>query len=134
VVVDFTSESRFAGSRVVIEAKNRQGMTEKKALEELALARQIRGAQVGVFVLSSAAVGERSGFPAFTRCGCDILVQWNPDEPASDAYLHAAVLLAMALAARLQQGAAVDELREIETLEKGLTATCSGSRGCRRRR
>lgn len=121
IVVDFTAESRFAGSRVVIEAKNRQGITQKKALDELATARQLRGAQVGVFVLSSAAVGERSGFPAFARCGCDILVQWNPDEPASDAYLHAAVLLAMALAARLQQGAAVDELKEIEALEKGLT-------------
>jgi hypothetical protein len=29
-------------------------------------------------------------------------VQWSPDEPASDAYLHAALLLALALAARLQ--------------------------------
>lgn len=122
VVVDFTGESRFAGSRVVIEAKDREGMTQKKALEELAAARQLRGAQVGVFVLSSMAVGERSGFPAFARCGCDILVQWHPDEPASDAYLHAAVLLAMALAARLQQGAAIDELKEIEILEKGLTS------------
>jgi hypothetical protein len=122
IVVDFTAESRFAGSRVVIEAKNRQGITQKKALEELAVARQLREAQVGVFVLSSAAVGERSGFPAFTRSGCDILVQWDPDEPASDAYLHAAVLLAMALAARLQQGAAVDELKAIEALEKGLTS------------
>lgn len=121
VVVDFTSESRFAGSRVVIEAKDREGVTQKKALEELAAARQLRGAQVGVFVLSSMAVGERSGFPAFARCGCDILVQWHPDEPASDAYLHAAVLLAMALAARLQQGVAVDGLKEIEALEKGLT-------------
>ncbi|MBK7829349.1 hypothetical protein [Nannocystis sp.] len=119
--MDFTSESRFAGSRVVIEAKDREGMTQKKALDELAAARQLRGAQVGVFVLSSMAVGERSGFPAFARCGCDILVQWHPDEPASDAYLHAAVLLAMALAARLQQGTAVDELKEIEALEKGLT-------------
>lgn len=36
-------------------------MTQKKALDELAPACQLRGAQVGVFVLSSMAVGERSG-------------------------------------------------------------------------
>ncbi|MBX7112440.1 MAG: hypothetical protein K1X87_11435 [Dehalococcoidia bacterium] len=121
VVVTFNAESRFAGSRIVLEAKDREQTTQKKALEELTVAREIRGAQVGVFVLSSAAGPSCPGFPAFMRCGCDILVQWHPEDPASDAYLHAAILLALALAARLQRHAAVDELKELETLEKLLT-------------
>ena len=120
VVVSFNGESRFAGSRVVFEAKNEAGMNSKKALQELTEARENRDAQVGVFVLASTAAPP--GFPAFTRCGCDILVQWSPDEPASDAYLHAALLLSLALAARLQRHEVVDELHEIETLEKLLTS------------
>jgi hypothetical protein len=119
VVVSFNGESRFAGSRVVFEAKNKANMSPKKALQELADARENRDAQVGVFVLASTAAPP--GFPAFTRCGCDILVQWSPDEPASDAYLHAALLLSLALAARLQRHEVIDELHEIETLEKLLT-------------
>jgi uncharacterized protein YoxC len=133
VVLAFNGESRFTGSRVVLEAKHEGGMSQKKALIELADARDNRGAHVGVFVLSSAAAEASQGFPAFVRCGCDILVQWNPDDPASDAYLHAALLLALALAARIQTHEVVDELRELETLEKVLTSHLQRTEGLQKK-
>jgi uncharacterized protein YoxC len=133
VVVAFNSESRFSGSRIVLEAKYEAGMTPKKALAELADARENRGAQVGVFVLSSVAAASSTAFPAFMRCGCDILVHWSPEEPASDAYLHAALLLALALAARLQTHEVVDELRELEALEKVLTGHLQRAEGLQKK-
>src|SRR5690606_25065300 len=78
--------------------------------------RQVRAASVGVFVLSVAAAPK--GFPAFQRVGADVLVQWDPDDPSTDAYLHAALLLALALAARLQQTEAPAEAEELARLER----------------
>lgn len=116
VVVTFNEDSAYRGARVVVEAKFEAHYTTKKALAELAEARQVRAASVGVFVLSVAAAPK--GFPAFQRVGADVLVQWDPDDPSTDAYLHAALLLALALAARLQQTEAPAEAEELARLER----------------
>ena len=116
VVVTFNADSAYRGARVVVEAKFEANYNTKKALQELAEAREVRGASVGVFVLSVAAAPH--GFPAFERVGADILVQWDPDDASTDAYLHAALLLALALAARLQQTEAPAEAEELARLER----------------
>lgn len=119
VVVTFDAVSVYRGACVVVEAKHEADYSRKKALEELAAARDNRKASVGVFVLSAAAAPR--GFPAFERVGADVLVQWDPDDPSTDAYLHAAMLLALALAARLQQTEASTEAEALEQVAQQLS-------------
>jgi hypothetical protein len=110
-VVQFTSESIYAGGTVVIEAKHETGYTVTKALAELELARGNRTATTGIFVLarSHAPVG----FPTFARYGSDILVVWNDEDEGTDPYLHAAILLGLALASRQRRP---DDAGDIEAL------------------
>ena len=97
-VVRFTAESAFEGAGVVFEAKRDATYTVQRALDELDEARRNRGAHVGVFVMAESHASET--FPRFARHGNNVLVVWDDRDPASDARLHAAVLLGMALVAR----------------------------------
>lgn len=101
-VVRFHSESVYAGSSVVIEAKRAENYTMAKALTELELARSNRNAQAGVFVLAKSAAP--SGFARFSRCGNDVVVVWDENDEGTDAYLQAAVFLALGLASRHKRG------------------------------
>jgi hypothetical protein len=116
MVVTLGPEHAGAGRKIVIEAKEDASYTDQKALDELEEARKNRGADVGVFVLSRRVAGDRA---AFRRFGHDVLVVWDPAEPASDVYLHAAMSVARALI--LKRGAN-DELEEIDVgaMEKAL--------------
>lgn len=97
-VLRFTAESAFAGAGVVFEAKREHGYTVQKALDELDLARKNRNAVAGVFVLARSHAAE--GFPTFARYGSNVLVTWDDDDPATNAYLRAATLLGMGLVTR----------------------------------
>ncbi len=97
-VARFTAESAFAGAGVVFECKRDASYTAQKALDELDESRRNRGAQVGVFVMAQSHAAET--FPRFARHGNNVLVVWDDQDPASDARLHAAVLLGLALVAR----------------------------------
>lgn len=100
-VLRFSAESLFFGSALVVEAKHDASYSVTKALGELEVARPNRNAQVGLFVMarSHAPVG----FPTMARYGCDILVTWDADDESTDPYLHAAVILGLALASRQQR-------------------------------
>lgn len=97
-VVRFTAESAFAGAGVVIEAKHEEGYSVPKALAYMEEARENRGAEVGLFVL--AANKATPGFGVIARHGRDVLVVWDANDARTDAYLHAALLLALGLACR----------------------------------
>jgi hypothetical protein len=97
-VLRFTDESAFAGAGVVFEAKRQGGYTVQNALDELDAARKNRNAIAGVFVLARSHAG--LGFPRFARYGSNVLITWDEEDPATDPYLHAAVLLGMALVTR----------------------------------
>lgn len=114
VVITFTEESAFAGAKVVIEAKRKDGYTLRSALDELSVARQNRDAAVGLFVMSSNAAP--AGFPPFARYGHNVVVMWDSEDRSTDAYLHAAALVALALASRTQRRETVDEAVELEAL------------------
>lgn len=114
VVITFTEESAFAGAKVVIEAKRKDGYTLRGALDELSVARKNRDAAVGLFVMSTNAAP--AGFPPFARYGHNVVVTWDADDRSTDAYLHAAVLVALALASRTQGRETVDEAVELEAL------------------
>jgi hypothetical protein len=41
-----------------------------------------------------------AGFPGFARHHSDVIVVWDPEDPQTDPYLHAALLLGQCMAAR----------------------------------
>jgi hypothetical protein len=82
----------------VCEAKAKKGYSERGALEEIALARKNRDAQVGLVVMERATAPE--GVEALRRVGGDVLVVWDPDEVTSDLNLRLAVSVARALCVR----------------------------------
>jgi hypothetical protein len=113
-VVTLGPESAAPGARIVYECKAEKGYTEAQALEELALARKNREAQVGVFVVARESAKE--GFATFRRVGPDVIVVWDADDPGTDVYLKAAVSIARALVVedhRSSDQSAAD-LREVE--------------------
>jgi len=114
-VLRFTAESLFFGSALVVEAKHDASYSVTKALAELDVARPNRNTQVGLFMMvrTHAPVG----FPAMARYGSDTLVTWDADDESTDPYLHAAVILGLALASRQQHPADpgnVEALADIE--------------------
>ena len=91
-------ESAAPDARIVFEAKESKGYDVRAALAELAQARENRGAQVGVAVLSRATVAD--GVEPLVRFGSDIVVVWDRDDATSDVLLTAALSLARALVVR----------------------------------
>jgi hypothetical protein len=110
-VVRFTAESIYAGGAVVIEAKRDSAYTVTKALQELELARGNRTANSGILVMARSHAP--AAFPSFARYGNDILVVWDEEDEGTDPYLHAAILLGLALASRQRRP---DDAGDIEAL------------------
>jgi len=97
-VMTLSSDCRAAGARIVIEAKESGAYDVKKALDEIEAARKNRSAEVGLFMWSSRSAPQ--GIAPLTRHGNDVVVIWDAESEASDAYLLAALSLARALCTR----------------------------------
>lgn len=115
LLLRFTDESAFAGAGVVFEAKRDASFTSQRALAELEVARANRNACAGVFVMARSHTPE--GFPRFARHGNSVLVVWNDSDPASDPYLHAAILLGLGLATRGKKAGAEGDLEALTDIE-----------------
>lgn len=114
-VLRFTSESAFAGAGVVFEAKHDATYTAQRALDELDAARKNRDAVAGVFVMAQSHAG--GVFPRFARYGCNVLVTWDDEDPSTDARLHAAVLLGMALVTRSRPTGDAGDIAAVRDIE-----------------
>lgn len=114
-VLRFTSESAFAGAGVVFEAKHDGTYTVQKALDELDAARKNRDAVAGVFVMARSHASDV--FPRFARYGSNVLVTWNEQDPATDAWLHAAILLGMALVTRARTAGDAGDIAALRDIE-----------------
>lgn len=114
-VVRFTDESAFAGARVVFEAKRDGTYSVPKALAELELARKNRAAAAGVFVLARSHANEL--FPRFARHGNNVLVVWDEQDPTTDAYLHAAILLGIGLVTRNRTAGNSEDIAALRDVE-----------------
>lgn len=114
-VLRFTPESAYAGGALVVEAKRDSSYTVRAALEELELARGNRAAGAGVFVMAKSHAP--TAFPAFARYGADILVTWDQDDDQTDPYLHAAILLGLALASRQRRPDDAGDIRALSDIE-----------------
>ena len=114
LVIRFTEESAFSGAGIVFEAKRDASYNAQKAIAELDAARANRNSCAGVFVMAKSHAAE--GFPAFARYASNVLVVWDEENPATDSYLHAAIMLGLGLAARSSNGGDqgdIDSLRDI---------------------
>jgi hypothetical protein len=117
-VVALSGESAAPGARIVWEAKQDQGYTLKKALEELDEARRNRTAQMGMFVFSRRVAP--AGLSDFQRHGPDFVLVWDPEDRATDLVLRAAYSAARALAIREAAG---EESHEVAAeIEKAIRA------------
>jgi hypothetical protein len=115
LVVRHGPDTLYAGSALVIEAKREKGYTVTRALQELDTARQNRGATAGLFVMSRSHVP--AGFGGFRVFGNDVLVVWDAEDPSTNAYLDASLVIGLLLAARgRRQGdpGQIDALADIE--------------------
>jgi hypothetical protein len=119
-VLRFTSESVFADAGVVFEAKRDGTYTVQRALDELDAARKNRNAVAGVFVMARSHASDV--FPRFARYGNNVLITWDDQDPATDACLHAAILLGMGLVTRARtvgDTGDISALRDIEARIEG---------------
>jgi len=90
-VIELGPDTRAAGAKIVIEAKQEAGYTQAKAREELDEARRNRGADVGLFVFSKRVAP--AGQSELERLGNDVFVVWDAEDPSTDLYLKAALML-----------------------------------------
>ena len=117
-VIELGPDSAAPGARIVVEAKQDQSYSLQKALTEIGEARKNRGAGVGVFVFSRRTVPCEITEP-LARYGNGIVVVWDAENPASDAYLFAALSVAKALSVREHCGSGSLDV-DIEGLEKAI--------------
>lgn len=119
-VLRFTSESAFDGSGVVFEAKRDASYTPQRALDELDAARKNRSAVAAVFVMARSHASDV--FPRFARYGNNVLVTWDDQDPGTDSYLHAAILLGMALVTRAKTAGDAGDIAALRDVEVRIEA------------
>lgn len=119
-VLRFTAESAFAQAAVVFEAKRDGTYTVQKALDELDAARKNRDAAAGVFVMARSHASDL--FPRFARYGNNVLVTWDDQDPSTDAYLHAAIMVGMALVARSKTVGDAGDIAALRDVEARIEA------------
>jgi hypothetical protein len=86
-----------AGARIVVEAKEEARFSLRLAQDEIEQARKNRDAQLGVFVFSKRAA---PAIEPLARYGADVVVVWDAEDPATDAFLRAALEISRALCLR----------------------------------
>jgi hypothetical protein len=116
----FAAESIYAGASLVVEAKRDAAYTVTKALKEIEEARSNRGASAGLFVMAKSHAP--TGFPVFARYGVDILLTWDDTDEATDPYLHAGVLLGLALTTRHRRPADAGNINALTDIEARIQA------------
>jgi len=94
-VLTLGADNVHAGEKIVFEAKQAANYDLAKALNEIDLARRNREAQVGVFVFSASYAPK--GLPPVSRHGRDVVAIWDSEDPTTDIWLNAALIIAKAL-------------------------------------
>lgn len=123
VLIQLGPDTEAGDARIVFEAKDDKSYRRlDRILEETALARKNRSADVGVFVFAKQSAPE--GMRPLSRFRNDLVVVWDPEDPTSDAYLLAAFEVARACCIEFHRGKAAQELdtdgidRAINEIEK----------------
>jgi hypothetical protein len=117
VVVELGCEHAAAGARIVIEAKEQASFSLKDALAEIVEARKNREASVGLSILSARTAPH--GFGPLARHGNDVLVTWDPDDPATDIIFTAGLSVAKAICTRAK-AQRDSEAADFEAIERAI--------------
>lgn len=122
LIMDEESEANINETcgRIVFEAKQDSTYTPRKACNEVIEAVENRSAHVGVFVMSPESAKSANWHRRFERQGNNILLQWHPDVPETDAFLEAAVSLARAMVVHLAQPESEAPEVDWEAIDKAL--------------
>ena len=103
IVIGLGPDTATPGARIVVEAKQDASYTLAKALAEIAEARKNRDAGLGVFVFSQR-TAPADVLEPLARYGDDVVVVWDAEDSATDAYLVAALSVARALSVQGARG------------------------------
>lgn len=98
VVVELCPDAVAAGAKIVFEAKDEAGYKMADARAEIEIAKQNRGAKIGVFVFAKP--NAPSDSDGFRREGDNIFVVWDAADPLTDVNLRASLEVARALCTR----------------------------------
>lgn len=116
-VVTLGADNAAAGARIAVEFKEAGNYTLKDTLDEIDTARKNRDAGVGLFVHSARTAPK--GIETLARHGNDIVVVWDADDEASDAYLRAGFMAAKALSVRARLENA-ERAADFQAIDKSL--------------
>jgi hypothetical protein len=97
-IVELGPESAASGAKIVVEAKEDASYDLAEALTEMAIARQNRAADSGLFVFSKKVAP--TGLEPLARYGDDVVVVWDADDPTTDSWLRIGLSMAGALCIR----------------------------------
>jgi len=113
-------ESAAPGALIAWEAKEDRSFDLVRALSEVDEARKNRQAQVGIFVFSKRTAPD--GLEPLARYGNDLIVVWDPEDPATDLNIKGAYSVARALSVRLRDDATqtADAVQELELATRAI--------------
>jgi hypothetical protein len=94
-VIELSANCAAPGARIVVEAKEKEGYSLSQAREEIETARKNRDASWGMFVFSRRTAP--AGLTPFQQTSHDIFVVWDPEDPYTDVFLKAGILVARTL-------------------------------------
>ena len=118
-VIVMSPDSAAPGARIVFEFKEDKSYSIQMSLDELAVAKQNRTADVGVFVHSMRTAPV--GCEAFTRYGNDVLIVWDSEQDTDAVWMKAALSVAKALVLRTARDTAT-QTADFLQLEKSVHA------------
>lgn len=124
-VVELGPDCAAAGVKFVVEAKESASYDLRKAREEIEIARNNRGAKIGVFVFSKRTAPEN--VESIARFGESVFVVWDADDIGSDIVLKSALSLAKALCVR-EAFKRTAEAAEFEAIDTAILAMEKESR------
>jgi hypothetical protein len=116
-VIELGPDSAAPGSKIVVEAKEKDGYSLANAREEIEIARKNRGADWGVFVFSKKTAP--ANLEPFSRYGNDFIIVWDVEDPSSDVFLKAGVIAARALCFRAERQSAAQQV-DFEAIDKAI--------------
>jgi hypothetical protein len=116
-VIELGPDSAAPGSKIVVEAKEKETYSLAKAREEIETARKNRGAEWGLFVFSKKTAP--ANLEPFSRYGNDFVVVWDVEDTSSDVFLKAGIIAARALCFRAERRSAAEQV-DFDVIDKAI--------------
>ncbi len=116
-VVELGPDSAAPCAKVVVEAKEDADYSLARARLEIEMARENRGAQIGLFIFSKKTAP--TGMDVFFRFGPDVFVVWDPEDSATNLHLQVSLTLARALCIRVERKSQTEEA-DYEAITKAI--------------